>query len=41
MKWVFAGEWEGWPEARQRLWGLLLGQEETEEEAVGAREAKL
>ena len=39
VKWVFAGQWEGWPEARQRLWGLL-GQEEKEEE-VGACEAKL
>jgi len=23
VKYVFAGEWEGWPEARKRLWGLL------------------
>lgn len=23
VKYVFAGEWEKWPQARQRLWGLL------------------
>jgi ectoine hydroxylase-related dioxygenase (phytanoyl-CoA dioxygenase family) len=25
VKWVFAGEWEGWPESRKRLWGLDAG----------------
>jgi hypothetical protein len=25
VKWVFAGEWEAWPESRKKLWGLDAG----------------